>query len=262
MALRHHRPYEPTRSDRAIAVALGANAAWLSCAGEAFSVCEPPTWASTPVLSLVQAIWALDPERAHARLRSRLLATSEEDPFDRSLVQLAAKRLALVPCEGARAGEAPDLPRDLGDLLPAVRQRAVDAIVQPPEERLADPRDLDRWEQPAASGLPLALRDRSLLAALLDPAGRVILAARNAAGRDRTRHAELNLVQALWYSAGSRLPAGSRLVCSLKPCRMCASMITRSALGPIEVLYLRDDPGRLASGTQLDRLGWQRMVDE
>lgn len=262
MALRHHRPYAPTSRDRAIAAALGADAAWLSCGGESFSVCEPPTWASTPVLSLVQAIWALDPDIAHLRLRGRILATGEDDPFDHALVQLAAKRLARLPAEGAKTPDLLDLPRDLGDLLPAARQRAVDTIVPSPEGRLADPRDLERWEEAAPDTLPLAQRDRALLAALLDPEGRVILAARNSAGRDRTRHAELNLVQALWYSAGERLPAGSRLVCSLKPCRMCAAMIARSALGPLEVVYLRDDPGRLASGTSLERLGWQRMAGQ
>jgi tRNA(Arg) A34 adenosine deaminase TadA len=65
-----------------------------------------------------------------------------------------------------------------------------------------------------------------------------------------TSHAEVNLLE-LWARP---LPAGSRVVSTLKPCRMCAGLVWDQAEDRRHVLvvYGEDDPGRGARATVLD----------
>lgn len=261
MARRHHRPYCPSLGDHTIASRLGEHAAWLADGETVFALCSAPDPVSTPVLSLVQAIWERSPAVAHALLRRRILTTSVPDPLDDAVVQLAAKRLSHVsalPTE--ESFDTSFALEDLSSFAVLARDKCLASVFDPGMSLLQDPSDLERFLPHVIEEMPLAHRDRPLVAALLGPEGRVWLAARNTAGRNRTQHAELNLVQAWWMISGERLPRDCRIVCSLRPCRMCAAMIVRAAQGPVEVGYLRDDPGRLAQGTVLERLGWQHEI--
>jgi hypothetical protein len=257
MALRHHRPWVPLPLDGALAAHLGPHSAWVPVQGQILALRSVPDPVSTPVLSLIQAIWEHLPGQAHAALRARLRTPLSPSPLDRAAVQLAAKKLTgdLEPHPGPL--ELPVL--ELEPQLALARAKTRASVLEPLSP-LADPRELDAWLPPEPNPAPLAQRDRPLLAALLDPGGHVLLAARNTSGTNRTLHAELNLVHAWWMATGRPLPAGSRLLATLRPCRMCAALIVRAAAAPLEVLYLHEDPGPLAQDTLLDELRWQRGV--
>jgi hypothetical protein len=258
MALRHHRPWAPLPLDRALAAQLGPHAAWLLDQTRVLAIRVEPDAVSTPALSLVQAIWEHLPAQAHATLRARIRTTAPPCALDRATVQLAAKKLAsgIEPQPGPV--ELPVLVLDPWLALARAKTRA--SVFDPGVSRVTDPRELDQWLPPEPAALPRALRDRPLVAALLDPEGRLLMAARNTSGSNRTLHAELNLVHAWWMATARPLPAGSRLLATLRPCRMCAALIARAATPPLEVLYLHHDPGPLAQHTALDDLGWQRLI--
>jgi tRNA(Arg) A34 adenosine deaminase TadA len=198
-------------------------------------------------LALVQGVWAAHPERAHLLLRRPIFTTLPDGPFLRGLTRVCARRL--------RAGLSADALEALVAAAPA-RRRLLAPPPPPPPWTPADPpappaadRDgLAAWLRalaPAGDG-PLRHRDRPVAAALLDGDGRVAWAARNTGGRDRSRHAELNLIQ----SWAGPLPAGARVLVGLQPCRMCAGLLAERGLR--EVRWLDPDPGPLARGTALD----------
>ena len=59
------------------------------------------------------------------------------------------------------------------------------------------------------------------------------------------RHAEVNLLLAMAARGIHRIPRGTVLYTSLKPCRMCASLILAMQEAPtsLRVIALEDDPG-------------------
>jgi tRNA(Arg) A34 adenosine deaminase TadA len=102
----------------------------------------------------------------------------------------------------------------------------------------------DRWRS-----------DRSVSAILIDSENRILANAWNQNAVLKTRHAEMNLcAQLAALVPNGKIPLGSRLYVSLKPCRMCAARIWEMAEDPtkISVIYLENDPGPRAQGTLLD----------
>jgi tRNA(Arg) A34 adenosine deaminase TadA len=227
VARKHHRPWSPSAEDRSAAAALGPGAAFVPLDG-GFG------YVRGTVLDLVQAVYEACPGRAHTVLRRRIRTTSPVTALDRAVADVAAKRVAEV----APAGDGAIVGTDLAPWIAVARARGARAVFVP-----------------EAADAPDVRPSREVLAVLVDPDGRPRLAARNAAETNRTLHAELNLVQA-W----GRIPAGWRIRTSLQPCRMCAAVIVGAAEGPIRVEYLEPDPGRLATRTLLQALGWEAPV--
>lgn len=238
LALKHHAPWVPSTGDRAVAEVLGPGAAFLPVDDGLVWVRSSGEPGGSAVLALAQAVYERWPERAFTVLRRRIRTTDPVTTLDRAVADVAAKRVSWV--EGA-PGAVPRL-TELSEAVAAARARGRAALLDPQA--------------------PLALHGhQGLVAALVDPTGRVVMAARNAAASNRTLHAETNLVQAWVASTGRGLPAGWRLLASLQPCRMCAALVVAAAEGPIRVEYVAPDPGPLATRTALQALGWEHPFD-
>ena len=211
-----------------------------------------------PLLALIQGVWALYPDDALKLLRHRIGLGPEKTRYDECVARVAAKRIREqdAPPEGTFT----DLSAWLSDGL----QRARDA-----SEALGRPND-GGWEAFVAwcdtltgDDPPSSLRyqrHRPVGAWLVDAQGMPILAARNTSGRDRTRHAELELLLAWYARERGPLPEGAQIWTSLQSCRMCAAAIVHAtdAATPITVRYLHEDSGRLSSDTELQRRGWEQ----
>jgi len=89
-------------------------------------------------------------------------------------------------------------------------------------------------------------RDRHVVAILLDNDGRVLVASRNTNHNNQVLHAEVNLLLAYLSQHQNKIPKGASLVCSLKPCRMCASLFLDLCEDPstVRVYAAEDDLGR------------------
>jgi tRNA(Arg) A34 adenosine deaminase TadA len=70
-------------------------------------------------------------------------------------------------------------------------------------------------------------------------------------------HAEASAIIAL----GTSLPNGVRIYSTLKPCQMCAAIISMQSGGNHRVFYGQDDPGGSAQGTLLDADRSSRLLD-
>ena len=88
-------------------------------------------------------------------------------------------------------------------------------------------------------------RDRNVAAVLLDHNGRLLMAARNTNNLNQMMHAEVNLLVNYTMQYQTKIPKGAVLVCSLKPCRMCASLLLSLCEDPltIKVYAAEDDRG-------------------
>ncbi|MEZ4317638.1 MAG: Bd3614 family nucleic acid deaminase [Myxococcota bacterium] len=237
--------------------------AHLSPAGEprAAVLHEQGVWWATSVFELVEGIWALDPDGAHAVLRSRVLTNRPVTPLDRAVVHLCGRKIASVPPE---PGPREDRPvHDVRDAAQASRahHQALSALDLPPT---LDLDALPTWLRPAPDlpyGTPgLRTRDRPVSAVLVDAHGQILEAARNTHGRHRLHHAEVNLVQR-WEARGAPLlPRGSTVFVGLQCCRMCAALLASRMPEPLPVYYLDPEPGPFGRNTALQALGVERPL--
>jgi tRNA(Arg) A34 adenosine deaminase TadA len=104
--------------------------------------------------------------------------------------------------------------------------------------------------------------DRRIAALLVGPDESLLGYGVNSNSKNKTLHAEVNLVQRLYRETGSKIPAGSVLYSTHKPCKMCAGMIHDwcEAPGKMKVYYRVEETGQLSRNTVLDRLGINERV--
>ncbi len=214
------------------------------------------------ITDLIQGIWSHYPAQARKILRNRILTTiARPDPMERGMVKVAAKRLtADLGRDDIRQRLDPDQSRTWVQLHPpAPPALASWAHEQNPQDwimsMLAQPED--------DSTRPRYERDRAVAAVLISREGRPLAAAVNTNALDRTRHAEVNLLQGWWEREQKPLPPGCRILVSLQCCRMCAGMIWRMATEPLQIHvdYMQKDPGPMAQGTILQARSPERRLE-
>lgn len=210
-----------------------------------------------PVISLIQGVYDHRPEHARRILRARIFSTTALNEASHGMLKVAAKR-ATGPVETVNHEMEtpfefrelkPDPPPPLvceTDLPPLCRQHLAEGRPMAAAFALDDeiPKREERYES-----------DRKVAAILLDSDGRFIAAAKNANARNRTRHAEINLLQSLLAERALRPPRGAKLYVTLKCCKMCAGMLANTAedIRTNHIFYGANDPGPCARATFLDR---------
>ncbi len=82
---------------------------------------------------------------------------------------------------------------------------------------------------------------------------RILALGVNSNSSNKTCHAEVNLIQSYFQKSRQPIPPHSRIYTTLKPCKMCASMIWHCAsdLNSLKIYYAEDDPGPFARDTIL-----------
>ncbi|WGL60962.1 Bd3614 family nucleic acid deaminase [Pigmentibacter sp. JX0631] len=100
----------------------------------------------------------------------------------------------------------------------------------------------------------LALSDRKIAAILVDENYNVLAYGLNSNAKNRTRHAEIDLIYRFYNQNKKKLPKNSKLFITLKPCIMCSNMITECAedIVNIKVYYFEKDNGTFSKKTTLD----------
>jgi len=204
---------------------------------------------------LIQGIYATVPGEAHFFVRNTIHVTREPGPFALGMTKVAARRICRV--EARAPGTPPSFePGELGAMH--------EVRFEPPPRAAAgrDPaaRSDEEWLRfaaaivaPPRADVPLHARDRRVGAVLVSPAGRLLAASANTNGANRTLHAELNVLTARWLETRERLPRGTRLYVTLRPCKMCAGLVWELSEEPgtVAVFFAADDPGSAARNTVL-----------
>ncbi len=235
-----------------------AEAAFLEYEGRIHFATRPrrqPGEPDSAIIRLIQGIQSSQPEMARRILRSRIFSTQSPTSMCRAMVKVAAKRLTAIsnPSPAPRS----NAPMSIFEELERIEVRPA----LPPPLLLISP---NRVPDPMATALQMARSipqgallhqcDRPVAALLLGPDGAILGGSLNTNSRDRTRHAEVNLIQGWYARTGLGIPSGARIFVTLKPCQMCSAMILECAenRNAIQVLYADDDPGPQARNTCLD----------
>jgi len=222
------------------------------------------------VLNLIQGIYESEPTMARKILRHRIFTTSAHSARDSGAVKVAAKSVnwSVKPQENAQMqalllSEMPlqwiqiqesNPPKNLSGS--PLRFERTD-VLRSHAEYFRLTHRLSRMIK--REGGALYRMARPVAAILVSDAGEILCASVNTNSQNRTRHAEMNLVQRYFLDTGSLIPPGAKIYTSLKPCKMCAGIIHDSAADPasLEVLYWEDDPGPMAQNTVLEAKGLQ-----
>jgi pyrimidine deaminase RibD-like protein len=239
------------------------NEAWIEAAGGLVVTANRGPGAmpwDSAVTRLIHGVSAEFGEERYRILRRPLNVCGHLSEWDRNLVKVCAKRISRQEKKSAwpRGARVIDTGRDL---LPDVES------VRCPELRdtfasCAEIRELITAlasnERQKWLGKPLHLSPRCVVAALTGPDGKILGVHANTNTSIQMRHAELNLFLAMHAAGMHKIPEGSTLYVTLKPCRMCASLILalQAKPSPLKVIALEDDPGphgkhQLLPGLQL-----------
>ncbi len=99
--------------------------------------------------------------------------------------------------------------------------------------------------------------DRRIAALLVDRSGKILAASLNSNSKNKTLHAEVNLVQNYFLQTERKIPDGAKIFSTHKPCKMCAGMIYHWSIERKKpfVFYDIEESSRLSSHTILDRQG-------
>ncbi len=219
---------------------------------------------SSAIVDLIQGLYEHDSSQARRLVRSRIYATLQPTEMCRGMVKVAARRLtapivatpiiAALPAAAqsytfvefsARTvysqAPAPAFP------FPGTPVPTSDGEYMALASRLAAtiPRDKLRYEC-----------DRPIAAVLVSESGELLAWGLNSNSRNKSLHAEVNMVQSHYQRTGRSLPRGARIYSTLKPCRMCAGMIWHCAedVTQLKIYYNEFDAGPLARETILNPL--------
>ncbi|MEO7164041.1 MAG: Bd3614 family nucleic acid deaminase [Bdellovibrionia bacterium] len=230
---------------------------------------------TSAIVQLIQGIYDTHPDQAHTILRNRIYTNAALTEMCHGMIRVAAKRVTgeLHP---TNHGISPST-EYLGKETLEIPERRLSAQQEFPQqfdgfqtfiEKLssspASPTQ-DSHEQfmraaiklrdliPRHEG-PRYLSQRPIAALLVSETHQVLAWGTNSNSKNKTLHAEINLVQSFQSKMGGKLPRGSRIYTTLKPCKMCAGMIWTAAedIRSITVYFLEDDPGPFAKLTVLN----------
>lgn len=219
------------------------------------------TWAAGPrerwspesaTSRLVQGLYEREGTRAARTLRRPVWSTRAADPFGAGLVKVHGKRLYTVTPRAHALATPPLVEAAWRFAAPASVEAPSALPLDDPGRALAAAARLVDGREPDAAA-PRWARDRGVAALLCGPDGAVLGAALNTHGRNRTLHAEVNLVLAHVARTGAPLPAGCVVFVTLRPCRACAGLLWAAAARPdaLRVVFAEDDPGPSARNTVL-----------
>jgi len=221
---------------------------------------------SSAVVKLVQGLFDHHIDHSFFILRNRIFTTAPVTAMCHGMVKVVAKRL-----QGGVTAANHDLQVLFEKVL--VGDETVLATVQllsvenqlPLEKIKALKQESPlAWVQKIAAlnarGEILHDFDRDIACLLVDKTGEILAYGLNSNSKNKTLHAEVNMVQRFFREHQAKLPRDAKLITTRKPCKMCAGMIHVWSEDPstLEIHYLEDD--KSSQNTVLDHVvKWIRL---
>jgi tRNA(Arg) A34 adenosine deaminase TadA len=209
---------------------------------------------------LIQFLFDQYVDQSFFILRNRIYTTERLTPMSEGMVQLAAKRAS----GNIQARDhVVDIPTELIEIgskdVHYLKTRHEADIQWKAPNWIHDAIEAQHYLQNLIAQIPRGdvLHDfnRPIAVFVVDPNGKLLSWAVNNNSKNKTLHAETAALLKYYETYGQKLPAGSTIYASMKPCRMCAGMIVEMCENPdlIKVIYFQDDPGPLAQNTELEK---------
>ncbi len=215
---------------------------------------------SSAVVKLIQFLFDQFSEQSFFILRNRIYSTASLTPMCEGMVQLAAKRAAGSVQAKNHSLNVRHHWIEIGD--PGehfLKSQHMESIVWKAPQYIFDALEghyfLDALLSKVRQSETLPDSNRPIAALVCDRNGKLLSWAVNNNSKNKTLHAEILALQQYFEINRTKLPAGTKIYVSLKPCRMCAAMIAQMCEDAdlLEVIYFKDDPGPLAQHTVLDK---------
>lgn len=225
-------------------------------------------WApSSAVVKLLQGLFDQYLDHSFFILRNRIYTTAGLTEMCRGMVKVVAKRVTerIQASEAKGQHMAAEFVCIGGDelLYPVKQMSELNLSLPSFKVSLAQPVQslLKSFTELIPRGEILHDYDREIVALLIQD-GEILDVAFNSNSKNKTLHAEINLLQKYYRKRGHKVRPGTQLISTHKPCKMCAGMIHHcfENLNSDSVLYLVPELGRLSGFTVLDQLGVNRLV--
>lgn len=218
---------------------------------------------SSALVKLLQGIFDQHVDQSFFILRKRLFTTEGPSEMARGMIKVVGKRASFaVPAVDHKLGlnlqfvpigEAKDL-LYRAQHLSQENKRKLEDLSFSGNDFLGLAQELTRL---VPRGEILHDFDRQIAALLIGPDESLLGYGVNSNSKNKTLHAEVNLVQRLYRDTGMKIPSGSVLFSTHKPCKMCAGIIYDWCEAPekLRVYYRVEEKGQLSRKTILDQLG-------
>lgn len=233
---------------------------------------------SSAVVKLLQGLFDRFVDHSFFILRQRIYTTAPLTEMCRGMVKVVAKRITeKVPAINHGDMALPQFV-EVGDVDQIVMPvSCLNAENQRTTQEISDwlqshpNRHLEKQLELAFGLAKLVPRgevlhdyDRAIAAFLVDANGVLLAYGVNSNSRNKTLHAEVNLVQRYYRESGAKIPPGAVMYSTHKPCKMCAGMIYDWCEKPmhVKVFYAVVESGGLSRQTVLDRAGLNHHVSK
>lgn len=227
---------------------------------------------SSAVVTLLQNLFDQFIDHSFFILRNRIYTTAKLSEMDRGMIKVVGKRATdqVQPCRH----DIEDLPhfqnvtqaKETSHLNPMNRWPQTEVEKRLPQTPHANAKELLQAAFKLAGEVPrgdvLHDYDRGIAALMLNAEGKLLGFGLNSNSKNKTLHAEVNMVQRYFNETGNLIPKGTRIYSTHKPCKMCAGMIFDAAEDPqsLQVFYGVEEVGRLSVQTVLDQHGLNKQL--
>ncbi|MFS4459200.1 Bd3614 family nucleic acid deaminase [Bdellovibrio sp. HCB2-146] len=232
---------------------------------------------SSAVVKLLQGLFEQFIDHSFFILRNRIFTTATLTEMDKGMIKVVAKRATGDMRPQGSFGESLEM-IEIGKAEMFYQPKAfLNSSNQWPLERLVSflpskdattPKSLLKSAAKVASEVPrgeiLHDYDRGIAALLISAEGTVLGYGVNSNSKNKTLHAEVNMVQRYFRETGKKIPIGAQIYSTHKPCKMCAGMIYDWCEQPlsVQVYYGVEEKGRLSTATILDQHGINKQLRE
>ncbi|WP_413568984.1 Bd3614 family nucleic acid deaminase [Bdellovibrio sp. HCB117] len=230
--------------------------------------CQDAVTPSSAVVKLLQGLFDRFVDHSFFILRNRIFTTAPLTEMCRGMIKVVAKRATdlIIP-----RNHCLDVQSQFSEIGPA-------EVNVWPSTHLPEPvfkRSQSLFAECALNENLIALRqtalslasqvprgeilhdyDRDIAAVLVDAEGHLLSFGVNANSKNKTLHAEVNLLQGFYRRRATKIPAHAILYSTHKPCKMCAGMIYHWSEDPasLRVYYTVEEKGSLSRETILDKM--------
>lgn len=216
-----------------------------------YSTYEPkPQEPHSAVTQLIQGIFEEIPEKALSLLRHHIVVNYKPSILCRGMIAIAAKRFRFEP-ELDSILKQSSLPLELVHYLgPKLEPLRFLATYQEAASWVCGAtKEVETQDKEEA---PKYLQDRAVRAVLFNAQNQVLLMAENKNSKNKTKHAEVVLLQDYFRVHQQGFQEETLLMTSLQCCKMCAAMAWHMHVDPLQnlrAIYVMPEKGSSARDT-------------
>lgn len=245
----------------------GKEVAFIEAAGVVYYTSYPQDGRapSSAVVKLLQGLFDEFIDHSFFILRQRIFYTGTATEMCKGMVKVVGKRMCdqVIPVDHGLSlkFEFKSVGRDAELVMKSVHLSTENNQTLAQVYNFLSPEEVSlRGALKLATQVPRGevLHDfnRNVAAILVNKAGALLGFGINSNAKNKTLHAEVNLLHRLYHEGQGKIPEGATLYVTHKPCKMCSGMIYHWSESPqsLKVIYAFEEQGAMSRHTILDRL--------